>query len=139
MRPLTTVLLTLLTTTSASAQSLQMNIIGAAPNKPHPVSLAKADVAAVIAGGLARTCMTLTFENAADRVLEGELVFPLPEGATVCAYALDVGGQLVESVTVEKDKARITFETEVRKGIDPGIVEKVQGNNFRTRVYPIPA
>jgi tetratricopeptide (TPR) repeat protein len=116
-----------------------MKVTGAEPNKPHPVSLAKADVSAIIAGGLAKTSMTLTFENAAERVLEGELVFPLPEGATVCAYALDVGGQLVESVTIEKDKARITFETEVRKGIDPGNVEKVQGNNFRTRVYPIPA
>jgi hypothetical protein len=27
----------------------------------------------------------------------------------------------------------------VRKGVDPGIIEKVQGNNFRTRIFPIPA
>ena len=83
--------------------------------------------------------MTLTFQNDADRVLEGELVFPLPENATVSGYALDVNGQLVEAVTVEKEKARVVFETETRRGIDPGIVEQVQGNNFRTRVHPIPA
>src|SRR5688572_21654950 len=139
MRTAIPLLAILLTASVASAQAIEMRVPGADPKQPHPVSLAKADVSAVIAGGLVRTAMTMTFENAADRVLEGELVFPLPGGATVCAYALDVGGQLVDAVTIEKDKARITFETEVRKGIDPGIVEKVQGNNFRTRVYPIPA
>ena len=108
-------------------------------DKPHPIALTKADVHLLIAGSLCQTTMTLTFSNDANRVLEGELVFPLPENATISAYALDVGGQLVESVTIEKEKARTVFETEVRKGVDPGIIEQVQGNNFRTRIYPIPA
>jgi hypothetical protein len=107
--------------------------------KPHPIALAKADVHVVIGGPLAQTTMTLTFTNDADRVLEGELVFPLPENATVSRYGLDVDGRIVDAVTIEKEKARAVFETEVRKGIDPGLVEQVQGNNFRTRVYPIPA
>ena len=107
--------------------------------KPHPIVLTKADVHLLLAGQLCQTTMTLTFSNDANRVLEGELLFPLPENATISAYALDVGGQLVESVTVEKEKARTVFETEVRKGVDPGIIEQVQGNNFRTRIYPIPA
>ena len=38
---------------------------------------------------------------------------------------------------VEKQAARIMFEKEVRKRIDPGFVELVTGNVFRTRVYPI--
>lgn len=107
--------------------------------KPHPIALSKADVQLMMAGSLCQTTMTLTFSNDANRVLEGELVFPLPENATICAYALDVGGQMVESVTVSKEKARRVFETEVRKGIDPGMIEQVQGNNFRTRIFPIPA
>src|SRR5690348_4058772 len=57
-------------------------------------------------------------------------------------------------VVVEKEKARIAFEAEVRKGVgndclkciidqdlfsaDPGLLEMVQGNVFRTRVYPLP-
>lgn len=107
--------------------------------KPHPVSLTKADVHLLLAGSLCQTTITLTFSNDANRVLEGELVFPLPENATISAYALDVGGHMVDSVTVEKEKARTVFESEVRKGIDPGLIEKVQGNNFRTRIFPIPA
>jgi tetratricopeptide (TPR) repeat protein len=104
-----------------------------------PLTLAKADLHVVITGFLAETTMTLTFHNDASRVMEGELVFPLPEGAIVSGYGLDVNGQIVDGVPVEKQKARITFETEVRKGVDPGIVEHVVGNNYRTRVYPIPA
>ena len=95
----------------------------------------------VIRGLLSETTMTMVFRNPHNRVLEGELVFPLPQGATVSGYGLDVGGQLVEGVVVEKHQARIVFEKEVRKEavIDPGLVEHVRGNSFRTRVYPIPA
>jgi hypothetical protein len=46
---------------------------------------------------------------------------------------------MVDGVVVEKQEARIAFEKEVRRRVDPGLVEWVQGNNFRTRVWPIPA
>ncbi|HEX8913612.1 MAG TPA: VIT domain-containing protein, partial [Humisphaera sp.] len=39
---------------------------------------------------------------------------------------------------VEKHQARQVYEKEVRKTVDPGLVEHVGGNNFRTRLYPIP-
>jgi Ca-activated chloride channel family protein len=104
-----------------------------------PLAISKAQVRVVIAGFLAETSVTLTFQNDLDRVLEGQLSFPLPDGAVVSGYGLDVKGQMVEGVPVEKLKARVTYEKEVRKGVDPGLVEHVVGNNFRTRVYPIPA
>jgi Ca-activated chloride channel homolog len=106
---------------------------------PVPMLVDAVDVDVTIRGLLAETTMTMTFRNPHSRVLEGELLFPLPEGSTVSGYGLDVGGELVEGVIVEKDKARVAFETEVRKGVDPGLVEWVRGNNFKTRVYPIPA
>src|ERR1041384_2606235 len=99
-----------------------------------PLALAKADIHVVVNGYLAQTTMTLTFKSTHSRVMEGELEFPLPEGATVSGYGLDVNGVLVDGVPVERTKARITFEKEVRKGVDPGLVEHVRGNNFRTRI-----
>lgn len=104
-----------------------------------PVTLSRADVRINVAGPLARTSLTLTFRNPNNRVLEGGLEFPLPENATLSGYALDVNGELVEAVPVEKHEARVIFEKEERKGIDPGLVEQTAGNNFRTRIYPIPA
>ena len=92
-------------------------------DKPsEPLTLEKVAIEAVVNGFLAETTMTMTFRSGYDRVLEGELVFPLPEGATVTGYGLDVGGELVDGVVVERHEARIAFEKEVRKGVDPGLV-----------------
>lgn len=90
-----------------------------------------------IYGRLASTEMTITFFNSSSRTLAGDLYIPLPEGATVNGYALDIGGVMIDGVIVEKDKGRQVFEAIQRQGIDPGLIEKVQGNNFKTRVFPI--
>lgn len=102
-----------------------------------PIRLTKVQTSIVIRGFLAETTTTMTFLNPHSRVVEGELVFPLPDGSTVSGYALDIGGQLIQSVAVEKHQARIAYESELRAGIDPGLVEWTKGNNFRTRVWPI--
>jgi len=106
--------------------------------KSEPLRLAKVKVEAQIRGQVAETRMTMTFHNPNSRQLAGDLYFPLPEGAAVSGYALDIHGVMVDGVVVEKDKGRQVFEKEVRKGIDPGLVEWVKGNNFKTRVFPIP-
>ncbi|MGC4044457.1 MAG: VIT domain-containing protein [Armatimonas sp.] len=105
----------------------------------QPVSLQKVEIGLNLTGPLASATETLTFFNPNNRVLEGELLMPLPEGATLSGYAIDVKGELVDAVPVEKEQARVVYETEVRKGVDPGLAEKAEGNQFRLRVYPIPA
>src|SRR5262245_52431687 len=97
------------------------------------------DVAVEIRGLVAETAATLTFRNPQARPLEAELVFPLPDGATLSGFALDVGGEMVDGVIVEAQAARVAFEQEVRKGVDPGLAEWVRGSAFRTRVWPVPA
>jgi Ca-activated chloride channel family protein len=104
-----------------------------------PIAIESVDVQARIVGHLVETSMTMVFHNPNRRVLAGDLTFPLPAGATVSGYGLDVNGRLVDGVVVDKVKARQVFETEVRKGVDPGLVEKVAGAAFRTRVFPLPA
>jgi hypothetical protein len=109
----------------------------AEPSRPLVLEQARYEVTVI--GLSARTRATFVFRNDLDRVLEGELVFPLADGAVVSGYGLDVNGRMVDGVVVEAQQARVAFETEVRRGIDPGLVEWVRGNNFRTRVWPIPA
>jgi Ca-activated chloride channel family protein len=136
--------------TGATAERTEAGVSGVLPppallarvdeaRPAQPLAVARLDARATITAFLSKTSMTLTFRNDLDRVLEGELVFPLPEGATVSGYAIDVRGEMVDGVVVERHEARIAFEKEVRKGIDPGLVEWVQGNAYRTRVWPIPA
>ncbi|MCL4204461.1 MAG: DUF2135 domain-containing protein [Pirellulaceae bacterium] len=105
----------------------------------NPLTLTRYDVSVTVHGFVAETSITMTFHNPNDRVLAGDLHFPLPDGSTVSGYALDIEGRMVDGVAVEKDKGRTVFENIVRRGIDPGLVEWTKGNNFKTRVFPIPA
>jgi len=104
-----------------------------------PLQIAKLHVDIKITGNIATTIFDITYYNDTDEVLEGEFDFPLADGQHICRYALDINGVLREGVVVEKAKARVAYESTVRRKIDPGLVEKTKGNNFRTRIYPIPA
>lgn len=53
-------------------------------------------------GPLAETTATVVFTNTNDEDLEGEVVLPLPDGSTVCGYAVDLNGVLVDAVVVDK-------------------------------------
>lgn len=104
-----------------------------------PMQTRELSIVAEVRGLYATVETTLVFHNPNGRDLEGELVFPLPDGAAVCGYALDIGGRMVDGVVVKKEKARVAFETETRRRVDPGLVEHVRGNLYKTRIYPLPA
>ena len=92
-----------------------------------------------VAANIATTTFDIVFFNPNNRILEGEFEFPLADGQHIVRYALDIDGKLREGVVAEKAKARQAFENTIRRQIDPGLVEKTVGNNFRTRIYPLPA
>ena len=118
-------------TTYAQMPSLKTN-----GGDSSAVFLQKLTVDVVIDGAIATTTWTMTFKNSTAKTLEGELNFPLPQDVPVSKYALDINGVLREAVPVEKAKATEVFEKTERRRIDPGILEKVDGNTFRTRIYP---
>jgi tetratricopeptide (TPR) repeat protein len=103
------------------------------------VYLQSLDIQVEVTGNIASTKYVLTFKNRTGKILEGELLFPLPDGVTVSHYALDINGKMREAVPVEKAKATQVFEEIEQRRVDPGLLERVEGNNFRTRIYPIPA
>ena len=92
-----------------------------------------------ISGGLAETTVRMTFYNPNNRALEGNLQFPLLDGQQITAFALDMNGKMRQAVPVEKAKGRQVFEAIERRGVDPGLLENTQGNNFKLRIYPIAA
>ena len=128
--------------TKINAQDIRIGFprieIGERPDE-NSVSLQSMDVQVEIFGNLAKTTTTLVFTNSSSRNLEGNLVFPLPENTTVSGYAIDINGKLRNAVPVTKVRAVEVFESIQKQNIDPGIIEKVEGNNFRTRISPIPA
>jgi len=103
------------------------------------IKISALDIDIKIAANIATTTFDITFYNPNNRILEGELEFPLVDGQNIIRYALDINDKLREGVIVEKAKGRIAFENTIRRKVDPGLVEKTKGNNFRTRIYPLPA
>ena len=124
---------------AAVAQTAPPALVVKIAERSEPLTLTTVVTDVRIHGPIAETKTTLTFTNPHNRVLEGDLYFPLPQGSTVCGYSLDIKGVMVDGVAVEKIRARQVFESIVRQGIDPGLVEWTKGNNFKTRVFPIPA
>lgn len=140
-----TVLLLALVACPAGAQSPPISRPQAAtplliaPAAEQPVQLQRARIEGEVQAGIAQTRITLEFHNPNRRVLEGELQFPLGDGQQISGFALDINGEMRDAVPVPKDRGRQVFEEIARRGVDPGLLEQTAGNQFRLRIYPLPA
>jgi hypothetical protein len=101
------------------------------------VSLGRLDIAVEQLGSVVETTISAAFVNPEAAQLEGDFRLTLPEGAVVTGYALDIGGQMVDGVLVDRPRAKAVYEARVRQRIDPGLAEVSADNVFSTRVYPI--
>ncbi len=101
-----------------------------------PVRLESASMRVDTGAGVARTTIDLTLRNPTGRVRAGNLQFPLAPGQQIVGFALDIDGTMRDAVPVPKDRGREVFETIVREGVDPGLLEQTAGDAFRLRVYP---
>ncbi|RWY46258.1 VIT domain-containing protein [Mucilaginibacter gilvus] len=128
------ILVLLLFIQTATAQSPQLTVDGKSNNG---VTLQNLKIDVAIYGNISRTTWQMTFHNSTNRILEGTLLFPLKDGVSVSRYALDINGKMREAVPVDRGKGTVVFESIERRRVDPGLLEKVAGNTFRTRIYPI--
>ena len=87
-------------------------------------------------GPVAQTTTILTLPEPAPAGPGRRAGLPLPEGAVVSGYGLDVDGELVDGVPVEKQAAASPSRPR-SAGAWTRAGRVVQGNVFRTRVYPI--
>lgn len=126
-------------TDSARLVGPRLMISNPETGKQIPLKLNKFELKVEVVDNIAITTMDMTFFNDLNRQLEGELVFPLAEGQTVSRFAMEINGKLREGVVVEKQKGQKVFEAIVRRRIDPALLEWTPGNNFKARIFPIPA
>ncbi len=95
------------------------------------------DVAIEVHGLIARTRVTQTFVNHSGEWVEGRYVFPLPDGATVDALRVTLGGRVIEGVVRERSTAREAFAQARDSGRSAGLVERHRGSLFSTRLTHI--
>jgi len=119
---------------AAFGQSPQLTVDGKSNNG---VKLQQLKIDVAVYGNISRTTWQMTFFNTTSRIIEGTLSFPLKDGISVSRYALDINGKMREAVPVDRGKGTAVFEAVERRRIDPGLLEKVEDNTFRTRIYPI--
>ncbi|TDB27042.1 DUF2135 domain-containing protein [Stenotrophomonas sp. ATCM1_4] len=105
----------------------------------QPIQLLRASIEGEVQAGVTQTRIELEFRNPNRRVMEGELQFPLADGQQVTGFALDIDGDLRAAVAVPKERGRQVFEQVIRQKVDPALLEQTAGNQFRLRVYPLPA
>ncbi|MGL5001976.1 MAG: VIT domain-containing protein [Casimicrobium sp.] len=103
------------------------------------IELKRVDIRSEVFGAYAWTRVELALSNPNARQLEGELQFPLLDGQIVSGFALDINGQLRDAVSVPKARGQEIFEDIRRRQIDPALLEATAGNQYKLRVYPIPA
>ena len=130
---------------SASAEQHSNRIAIAPPivtisdHRLQPITLTEVTIDSQIIANVATSTYELVFYNPNSRVLEGELVFSLFDGQNIIDYALQIKGKYRHASVVPKATAKEAYENTIRAQIDPSIIEKTIGNNFKTRLYPIPA
>ncbi|MGH8616688.1 MAG: VIT domain-containing protein [Burkholderiales bacterium] len=121
---------------SPRPQSQAPRMFVAAPAE-SPIVLQRLKITTEITGSVALTTVEMDFHNPNRRHLEGELQFPLLDGQQIVGFALDVNGKLRDAVPVGKARGQEVFEDITRRGVDPGLLQTTEGNNFKLRVYPI--
>jgi Ca-activated chloride channel family protein len=109
------------------------------PQAETPIQLHSLRQQVSVVGQTVMTRLTLQFHNPNARVLEGELQFPLQDGQAITGFALDIDGELRRAVPVAKTKGLQVFEEIVRGRVDPALLEATAGNQYKLRVYPLPA
>ncbi len=104
-----------------------------------PLGIKYQRVSAEIQDGAAVTKVDQVFVNSGPRQLEAHFVFPLPKGAALQDFYLWMNGKKTKGEILEKDKATNIYEGIVRRLQDPGLLEYIDSDVFRARVFPVPA
>lgn len=108
---------------------------------PHhsfaPLAIVYHQVDVKIIDQVAVTSVDQVFHNPNPQRMEGVYLFPIPKGAQIDSFSMDINGKQVEAELLDADKARAIYEDIVRKLKDPALLEYAGQGAFKARIYPI--
>ena len=131
--------LTMLACVLAAPLALAQGLLIPTDTSMGPLGIKYQRVSASIIDGAAVTKVEQVFVNSSNRQLEAHYVFPLPKGAALQEFYLWINGKRTKGEMLEKQKATDIYEGIVRRLQDPGLLEYVDTDAFRARVFPVPA
>lgn len=122
----------------------QVFIVERPPHRPHPmphswaeVEITSTRVDAKIRDSIATTTVEELIYNPNDQPMEGTFLFPVPKGAQLNKFTMDIDGKPVEAELLKSDKARGIYEDIVRRMKDPALLEYAGRDLFKVHVFPI--
>ena len=102
---------------------------------PLEVNYVKANTR--ITDQIAVTSVDQEFYNPNPARLEGTFVFPIPKGAHINKFTMEIDGKQVEAELLPAEKARRIYEDIVRRLKDPALLEYAGRDVFKVRIFPI--
>ncbi len=90
-----------------------------------------------ITNQIAATSIDQVFYNPNPVRLEGTFLFPVPKGAHLDRFSMELDGKQVEAELLTAEKARHMYEDIVRRLRDPALLEYAGQDVFKVRIFPI--
>ncbi len=114
------------------------------PPRPQPYVFAPLEISFLkvdthIKDQVAVTKIEQEFFNPNPRAMEGTFLFPVPKGAAITKFTMEIGGKPIEAELLPADKARGIYEDIVRRMKDPALLEFAGQDVFKLRIFPIEA
>ncbi len=117
------------------------------PPRPHPRPMPRYSFAPLaveyhhvnvtIKDQVATTEVDQVFYNPNNARLEGHYIFPIPVGAQIDKFEMDINGKMQQAELLDAHKARKIYEDIVRKMKDPALMEYAGQGMFKVRIFPI--
>lgn len=110
------------------------------PGQPYafaPLAVKYHHVTVTITDQVAVTEVDQSFYNPTSARLEGTYIFPIPAGAQIDRFAMDIDGKMTEAELLDAAKARQIYEDIVRRMRDPALMEYAGQGLFKVRIFPI--
>ncbi|MSU80123.1 MAG: VWA domain-containing protein [Gemmataceae bacterium] len=120
---------------SASATGMLIPV----EKKLPPLALVDQKVTINIEDQAAVTRIEQSFRNHTGRELEATYLFPVPKGASVRKFSMWVNGAEVPGEIMEAAQARKIYTDIVARTQDPGLLEYMNHQLIKVRVFPVPA
>src|SRR5262249_6223704 len=102
-----------------------------------PLEVTSHHVDVKIDGQVAVTSIDQEFYNPNDQRLEGIYMFPVPKGAHIDKFSMEINGKMTEAELLPADKAKTIYEDIVRKMRDPALLEYAGRDLFKVHIFPI--
>jgi Ca-activated chloride channel homolog len=107
------------------------------PRRWAPLEVTSVQANVRIKDQVANTSIEQEFYNPNSQQLEGTFLLPVPKGAHIDRFAMEIDGKKVQAELLAAEKAREIYENIVRQAKDPALLEYAGQDVFKVRIFPI--